>query len=200
MEAVLGVIGGVLALGAVLSGVALIVWVASSAELKKQQLQQERELRERGFQHAERLKALEVGFALPDAELAFARAERIRAGVAAAIGIVVPVVAVGGAVAGTALVLSMAQPGLHLPVLCVLWPCCAGAAMVTAVTSLSTLKSRWRQTEGGRLGTAKFGDAPAGVSAGTINRITADVPGAKADVPPGASERITPLERTGTLS
>ena len=200
MEAVLGVLGGALALGGLFGGIALIIWVASTAELKKKQLQQEREVREREFQHTERLKALEAGFPLPDAELALARTERVRAGVAAAIGIAVPVVALGGAVAGTALILSLAHPGLHLPVLCVLWPCCAVAAMVTAVTSLRALKSRRRQAEGGRLGPARFVDATPGVSAVTSHRITADVPSARPDVPPGASERITPLERTGTPS
>jgi hypothetical protein len=195
MEAVLGVLGGAVALGALFGGIALIVWVASTAELKKKKLEQEREARERELQHAERMKALEAGYPLPDADLAIARTERIRAGVAAAIGIAVPVVALGGAVAGTALILSLAHPGLHLPVLCVLWPCCAAAAMVTAVTSLGTLRSR-RQADGGRLGTARLGDMPPGAS----HRITANVPGGKADVPPGTSERITSLERTGTPS
>src|SRR5690242_4014069 len=106
MEAVLGVLGGVVALGALFGGIALIVWVASTAELKKKRLDQEREAREREFQHAERMKAVEAGYPLPDADLAFARTERVRAGVAAAVGIAVPVVALGGAVAGTALVLS----------------------------------------------------------------------------------------------
>src|SRR5215472_1523088 len=108
MDVALGGFAGALGLFALFAGIALLVWVSNKGESEKRKLNHEAELQQRQLAHAERLKALEAGFPLPDADLALASTDRIRAGVAGAIGIVVPVVTVGGAVAGTALVLAMA--------------------------------------------------------------------------------------------
>jgi hypothetical protein len=171
MEMALSGVAGGLGLLALFAGIALVIWVSNKGESEKRKLNHEAELQQRQLAHAERLKALDAGFPLPDADLALARTDRVRAGVACAIGIVVPVITVGGAVAGTALVLGMAHPSLHLPVLCVLWPCCAVAAMVTAVTSLAALKSRRRQAD----------------SSGRVKKPLVDEP-------PGLRERITTLD------
>ena len=149
MEAVLGVFGGALAIGAFFG--VLAIWVVSTGELKKKQREREREAREREFQHPERLKALEAGFPLPDADLAEARADRVRAGVAGAIGIAVPAVAAGCAVAGTALVLTLAQPHLHLPLLCTIWPMSGVVGLVAVSKALRVLSrgaSRRPEREG----------------------------------------------------
>jgi hypothetical protein len=172
MDVALGGFAGALGLFGLFAGIALLAWVSNKGDSEKRKLNHEAEQQRRQLEHTERMKALEAGYSLPDADLAQAQTDRVRAGVAAGIGITVPVVIMGGAVAATALVLSLANPSLHLPVLSVLWPCCAVAAMVTAVVSLGAVKSRRRQTDSNRrAGTKPF-----------------------ADEPPGLRERITTLE------
>jgi hypothetical protein len=179
MEVALGGFAGALGLIGLFGGLALLIWVGNKGETEKRRLKQELELQRRQMEHAERLKALESGLPLPDADLALARVEQVRAGVAAAVGLVVPVVTVGGAVAGTAIVLSMAQPQHHLPVLCVIWACSGVASLVTATTSLGVLASGRRRANSAR---------------GPAKRPSVDA------TPPELRERITTLERTGSSS
>src|SRR5579884_379054 len=113
MDVALGGLAGALGLFAVFGGIALMIWVGNKGETEKRKLKHDEDVQRRQLEHTERLKALEAGFPLPDADLAYARADVVRAGVAAAIGIAVPVVTIGGAVAATAMVLSMAGPELH---------------------------------------------------------------------------------------
>jgi hypothetical protein len=173
MDVALGGFAGALGLFGLFGGIALLVWVGNKGETEKRRLKHDEETQRRQMEHAERLKALERGFPLPDAELASALTERVRAGVAAGIGITVPAVAVGGAVAGTALVLSLARPDDQLPALCVIWACSGVASLVTTVVSLAVLLSRKRPAEVGRRAASKpFADM----------------------APPGLAERITTLE------
>ncbi len=144
MDVALGGLAGALGLFAVFGGIALMIWVGNKGETEKRKLKHDEDVQRRQLEHTERLKALEAGFPLPDADLAYARADVVRAGVAAAIGIAVPVVTIGGAVAATAMVLSMAGPELHLPVLCVIWASAGLVSLCTAVISLAAVASRRR--------------------------------------------------------
>jgi hypothetical protein len=172
MDVALGGFAGALGLFALFGGIALLIWVGNKGESEKRKLNHEAELQHRQLEHAERLKALEAGFPLPDADLALARTERVRAGAIAAIGITVPVVTAGCAVAGSALVLANALPYHQLPVLCVIWACSGVASLVTAATSLGVLAARRRPVESGRRASTR----------------------PLVDEPPGIRERITTLE------
>jgi hypothetical protein len=178
MEAALGVVSGALALGGLFGGLALIVWVASRADLQKKQLLQEREVKEREFQHTERLKALERGVPLPDADLAAARADTARAVAAGLVAVVVPLVMVGTAVGATVIILALAHPALHLPLVCTVWGVNGATSMVALSLSLTALRRRTpRAAEPER-------SAPAKQPVGT-------------GLPPALSERITTIENTG---
>jgi hypothetical protein len=173
MDVALGGFAGALGVFAFFGGIALLIWVGNKGESEKRKLKHDEDMQRRQMEHTERLKALEAGFPLPDADLAFARTERVRAAVAAAIGITVPAVMVGCAVGATALVLLFADSSLHLPVLCVIWGCAGLASFVTAVTSIASLSARKQPTEAVRSAGAKpFRDVP----------------------PPGLEERVTTLE------
>jgi hypothetical protein len=89
---------------------------------------------ERQFAHAERLKALEVGQPLPDAEVARARAFSQRMWAAGLTALFVPLGLGSAAVGATALVFSMASPHTHVTLLCVIWGIC-GVVSLTAVTT-----------------------------------------------------------------
>jgi hypothetical protein len=178
MEAALGVVGGALALGGLFGGLALMIWVASRAELQKRQLGQEREMKEREFEHAERLKALERGVPLPDADLAAARADTAWAVAAGLVAVVVPLVMVGTAVGATAIILALAQPALHLPLVCTVWGVNGLTSIVALSLSLAALRRRTpRAAEWER-------PAPAKQPTGT-------------PLLPALSERITTIENTG---
>src|SRR5262245_1662482 len=79
-------------------GIALLVWVGYTCEQKKQELH-----------HAERLKALEMGHPLPDAEVARVGAESNRVITIGAVCATVPPLVMGTAVLGTMLVLYKAE-------------------------------------------------------------------------------------------
>jgi hypothetical protein len=82
-------------------GVAIVGWVVGRVEMDKRKadaLEQER-------RHQERLRALELGFPLPEAELARAQADTSRARWAGIVGFLVPLGLAGIAVGATALIL-----------------------------------------------------------------------------------------------
>jgi hypothetical protein len=89
---------------------------------------------ERQFAHTERLKALELGQTLPDAEVARARASTQRAWAAGLTALFVPLGLSSMAVGATALVFSMAKADAHVTLLCVIWGVC-GVVSLTAVTT-----------------------------------------------------------------
>jgi hypothetical protein len=145
MESALGLIGGALGLLALFGGLALIIWVGANAEVKKKQLRQAQEMKEREYQHAERLKALEAGLPLPDGDLAAARAEGMRAWAAALVGIVVPPAVFGISLGASAVILGKSLPGTSVPVLCVLWAAAGVTSVVAVVMSTSAVMGRGRR-------------------------------------------------------
>lgn len=122
MEAVGISIGAGLGTFAIFGGIALLMWIDSRNKRH-----------ERDLKHAERLKALELGQPLPDVEVARAHAEQTRWVFLGLICFLVPIGLAGIAVGATALVLKLASPNIHLPLLCVIWGV-VGAVGVVAVT------------------------------------------------------------------
>ena len=144
---ILGMLGGALGLLALFGGIALIIWVGSNSELKKKQLQQVQEMKEREYQHAERLKALEAGQPLPDADVAAARADAMRAWAAGVVGIVVPPAVFGISLGATAVILGSSTPGASVPVLCVLWVAAGVTSVVAVVMSTTAVMGRGRRRQ-----------------------------------------------------
>jgi len=132
------IIGLVLASGGALFlfclGVALVASIVGRVEMerrKSEAVEQER-------RHKERLRALELGFPLPEAEVARAEAESKRAQAAGTVGLVVPLGLGGIAVGVTAIILDhqVQMPGI----LYVIWGVCGLVSLVTAVMCMVTLR------------------------------------------------------------
>jgi len=126
-------------------GLALVGWVVGRVEMDKRKadaLEQER-------RHQERLRALELGFPLPEAELARAQADASRARWAGAVGFLVPLGLSGLALAATVIVLDH-LPGdtfsmMHLPpVLYAIWGI-SGLVSLMAVLMSATALRRGKQ-------------------------------------------------------
>src|SRR4051812_40306982 len=113
---------------ALFGGIALMMWIDARNK------QHERELK-----HTERIKALEMGQPLPDLAVASARAAQIRTVLLGLVCFLVPVGLAGIAVGATALVLFCAAPGIHLPVLCVIWGVVGLVSLVTIPSALQAL-------------------------------------------------------------
>jgi hypothetical protein len=114
-------------------GIALIQWVVSKGEAQKRQLE-----------HDLRLKALELGQPLPDADIARANAERSRAAAAGAIGILVPLFMAGAATGSTALVFqySTDDSSLRIPLFAIVWGMCGVVSLVAVSLTLTALLRR----------------------------------------------------------
>lgn len=124
---------------------------------------------DRDTTHAERMRALELGVVLPDAEVAWAAADRSRARGAGAIGVLVPLLSAVGAVVATAVLTTLGPKDesplpfgnfgtpWHARVLLVLWPVWGLVSLVTVVLSLVALRRR---------GIPRGGDADRPTSAG----------------------------------
>jgi hypothetical protein len=121
---------------------AFVVWMLIKHHAQEQELK-----------HEERLKALELGQTLPDAEIARLRAsnEQLsaqvnavnnRLGAVTCVALLVPFGLVGAAVGGTALVLSQAQPYLHLALICTAWGVCGIVSLASLVPLILVLVQR----------------------------------------------------------
>src|SRR5262245_54560937 len=112
---------------------------------------------ERQLAHAERIKAIETGNPLPDAEVAWAAADRTRARMVGLIGIFVPLLTVVAAVIATAILVALGGregsqdmplpfAGSFIPwygkVLFVIWPVCGIVSLATVVLSTVGLRRR----------------------------------------------------------
>jgi hypothetical protein len=140
MSAEVGMFGIAAVILASCVGAALLRWV----EFK-------RSAAERELAHQERLKALELGQPLPDAEVARLKAESEalqanlnasgnRSAGAVAACIFVPLFMAGAAVGGTSLVLIFANAGLHLPMVCTIWGVTGLVSLVTVTTTAAALR------------------------------------------------------------
>jgi hypothetical protein len=139
MEIVWGTVAGFAGMLGFFGGIGLLVW------LDKRGKAHERELI-----HKERIKALEEGRTLPDAEEAHAWAAASRAWAAGMTASAI-VLGLGGiAVGATALVFQHATPGQQLPMVAIVWGVCGVVSLVVAVVSLSLLFRREPASETGQ--------------------------------------------------
>jgi hypothetical protein len=123
--------GGILGVAAVLAffgGLALLMWIDGRNKGRERQLA-----------HAERVKSLEMGQTLPDAEVARASASAQRAWAVGLVALLVPLGLAGTAVGATALIFIYASAGVQLPLLCVIWGVCGVVSLVTVTTGLGVL-------------------------------------------------------------
>jgi hypothetical protein len=108
---------------------------------------------EQALKHTERLKALELGQPLPDAEIAQLQAENEqltaqfnavnnRLSTVTFLALAVPLIMMGAAVGGTALVLHQAAASLHLPLICTAWGVCGIVSVVSLVPVILVLSQR----------------------------------------------------------
>src|SRR5437588_943242 len=82
-------------------GLALVGWVVGRVEMGKRKA----EALEKERRHQERLRALELGFPLPEADVAHAQADARRATWAGVVGFLVPLGLAGLALGATAIIL-----------------------------------------------------------------------------------------------
>lgn len=115
-------------------GIGLLMWIDSRGKAQERQLS-----------HAERLKALETGQTLPDAEVARYNAEASRAWAAGFATLVITVGMGGVAVGATSLVFQFAESGIQVPLLSVIWGVCGLIALVAVCLGLGALGQRERR-------------------------------------------------------
>jgi hypothetical protein len=139
MEMGLSVFGGALGIVALFGGIALLVWVTQKGEEQKRKLQAERDAQQREVAHVERMKALELGQPLPDADVARANAERTRARWIGIVGLVVPLGTAGLGLVVTVLVLVLAHTTI-VPALGIVWGVIGLVSLVSVSLSLSNLQ------------------------------------------------------------
>lgn len=96
---------------------------------------------ERDAAHLERMKALELGFPLLDAEIERAKAYTSAAWAAGVIGLVVPIVLLSLTLAGTIVALSYRQAGEDISIpLVIAWLIAAVLVLAIVMRSLSTIR------------------------------------------------------------
>jgi hypothetical protein len=92
------------------------------------------------------MKAIEAGYALPDAEVAHANAARTRARALGLIGFCVPLVMAGAALGGTVIVLMYREePGMAhvlLPLLCTVWGVTGIVSLVVPLACAGSMERR----------------------------------------------------------
>ena len=117
-------------------GIGLLMWIDYRGKI-----------REKEYAHAERMKALEVGQTLPDADVSRSEADASRAWAAGLTAILVSLGMVGAAVGATALVFQLADLSVHLPMVCVIWGVCGLVSLVAVTGGLSAMRRRERAVE-----------------------------------------------------
>jgi hypothetical protein len=130
-----GTVGSIIFFG----GIALLMWV-----------DQRGKLRQRDLDHAERMKALEVGQPLPDADVARAKADSTRAAVAGVIGVFVPLFMAAAATVTTCVTIAQANVPWErssTSLLIVVWIVSGLISLVTVVLSLIAVRRRGTTTE-----------------------------------------------------
>lgn len=125
-----GTVGSIIFFG----GIALLMWV-----------DQRGKIRQRDLEHAERMKALEVGQPLPDSDIARAKADSTRAGVAGFIGVCVPLFMASAATITTCVTISHSNVPWErssTALLIVVWIVSGLISLLTVVLSLVALRRR----------------------------------------------------------
>lgn len=123
--------GGAAALLALFGGIALLMLIDGRGKAK-----------ERELAHAERMRALERGQPLPDAEVARATSDASRAWARGLSAAVASLGMAGAAVGATALLVERDEPRTLLPLLCVIWGVCGLVALVAVSVGLASSRRR----------------------------------------------------------
>ena len=123
-------VGGTLAF---FGGIGLLMWIDYKGKAREKELA-----------HAERLKALETGQALPDAEVARSGAEASRAWAAGLTTVTIVLGMAGAAVGATAMVFTNAAPSIHLPLSCVVWGVCGAVGLTTVSLGFAAMRQKSR--------------------------------------------------------
>jgi hypothetical protein len=163
MEVILGGIAAALGSLGFFGGIALLVWAGNKGEAEKKKLQHEQDLKQREMEHAERLKALELGQTLPDGEVARAHAERSRFRAAGLVAVLVPLAMGGAAVGSTPIILNHSWEGSFQGVLYAVWGVCGLVSLVTVVNCISVLNRREKKpadTDRSARSSDRFQDKP----------------------------------------
>jgi hypothetical protein len=122
-------LSAVLALLALFGGIALLMLIDGRSKAK-----------ERELAHTERMRALELGQALPDAEMARARSDASRAWARGLSVAVTSLGTAGAAVAATVFLVERDEPRSLLPLLCVIWGVCGLVALVAVSVGLAATR------------------------------------------------------------
>ncbi len=112
-------------------GIALLKWIEDRGNAREKELA-----------HIERLKALELGQTLPNAEVARLKAIGSRAWAVGLTTLFVPLGMAGAAVGATALTFQRAEPGIHLPLMCVVWGICGLVGLIAVCLGLAALRHK----------------------------------------------------------
>jgi hypothetical protein len=158
---------GALGVFAFFGGLALLQWASNKGESEKRKLAHELDLQKRQMEHTERLKALEAGFPPPEAEIERARAYASAARSAGLIGLVVPIVLVSLAVAGTIVAVLRHSPEESIggPLIAA-WSITGVIVLVTILRRLSVIRQLPRPTTDSPAVRPPVRDKAADVSAG----------------------------------
>ncbi len=123
-----GLLAGAGGLFALFGGIALLMWIDSRTKAQERQLA-----------HAERMKALEKGQPLPDADVARANATASRAWAAGVSAVVITLGMGGLAVGATSLVFRHAEPGAQLPLLAIVWGVCGLIGLIAVSVGFASV-------------------------------------------------------------
>ncbi len=125
-EGIFATLGSIVFFG----GIALITWIDQRGKTRRREIE-----------HTERMKSIELGHNLPDAEVARAQAERARARTAVLTATLVPLFMALAAVGGTVVTLLWIEAsGILIPVLCTLWGVCGVVCIVTVSVTMGTIE------------------------------------------------------------
>lgn len=133
METLYGGIAAACIILAFFGGIAFCSWIDHRLKGKQRQLE-----------HEERLRSLEAGIPLPDAEVARAKVDGTRAWMAGLIGTLVPLVFLAAAVTMTFLAWRDIQAGFAerfpLGLLAIIWGTTAGVSLLAVILSLVAVR------------------------------------------------------------
>lgn len=132
-------LSGAIGVLSLFGGIGLLMWIDYRSKI-----------REKEYAHTERMKALESGQTLPDADIARSQADASRAWAAGLTALLVPLGMAGSAVGATALIIQLAAPSVHLPLVCVIWGVCGLVSLVAINVGFHAMRRRERSEERGQ--------------------------------------------------
>lgn len=131
-EEIIFPLAGVLGSVAFFGGIGFLMWLDARGKQKQRELE-----------HTERMKALEMGQPLPDADIAQSNAVRARAWALGAIGVFVPFIMVCAAIVATVLSHNyldpIVSPAMLLAIQCTAWGVCGLVSLVIPLACIGSI-------------------------------------------------------------